>query len=224
MIEIDGEDIICLKKVALLGGCCGPVKISTQKLGDMLGLSQQTASRRLMHLEKMHLVTRTTESSGQYVLLTKEGEELLRREFSEYAKIFEQSNERYILKGVLVSGVGEGRYYMSIPHYQEKFFEICGFEPYSGTLNVKLNPQSLQIRKRMDALEWSIIPGFKDEHRQFGDAKCIKCKISGIDCAIVAPVRTHHPSEIIEIISGTRLRDKLSIKDGDEVVAEIDIS
>lgn len=224
MNDIDGEDIACLKKVALLGGCCGPVKLSTQKLGDMLGLSQQTASRRLLHLEKMQMVTRTAESSGQYVLLTKEGEELLRREFSEYCRIFEHANEHYTLKGVLVSGVGEGRYYMSIQHYQDKFAELCGFVPYPGTLNVKLNPQSMQIRKRMDALEWTVVPGFKDEHRQFGDARCINCKISGIDCAIVAPGRTHHPSEIIEIISGARLRDRLSIKDGDEVIIEIDFS
>lgn len=223
MDKIDGEGIACLKKLATLGGCNGPVKLSTQKLGAILGLSQQTASRRLLHLEKMKMVTRTTDSTGQYVLLTKEGEELLRREFSEYRKIFDNDSKQYTLKGTLVSGVGEGRYYMSIPQYHKNLSDICGFAPYHGTLNVKLNRESMEIRKRIDSLEWIIVPGFKDENRQFGDARCLKCKIMGIECAIVAPGRTHHPSEIIEIISSERLRDKLSLKDGDDVTVEINL-
>ncbi len=217
MSTLDAEDTLCLRKLASLGGCRGPVRISTQALGDMLDISQQTASRRLQSLEKQKMVTRTAESTGQYVLVTKEGEEHLRREFSEYCKIFGEGEGQYILKGSVVSGVGEGRYYMSIPHYQAMFTELCGFTPYPGTLNVKLNPQSMQIRNRMEAMEWTIVPGFKDEHRQFGDARCLKCTISGIPCAIVTPGRTHHPPEITEIISGARLREELKLTDSSEV-------
>ena len=217
MSVIDAEDTACLKKLALLGGITGPVRISTQVLGDMLGISQQTASRRLQSLERKHMVTRTADSNGQFVLVTQEGEEHLRREFSEFCKIFNTVSDQYIMQGVIVSGVGEGRYYMSIPHYQNQFTELCGFTPYPGTLNVKLNPQSMQIRNKLESLEWMIVPGFKDEHRQFGDARCLKCKIAGISCAIVAPLRTHHPSEIIEVIAGERLREKLGVADGSPV-------
>jgi riboflavin kinase len=42
------------------------------------------------------------------------------------------------LFGRVVSGKGEGRYYMSLPPYKEKFKNILGFEPYEGTLNIKL--------------------------------------------------------------------------------------
>ena len=163
------------------------------------------------------MISRTAESTGQFVLVTKAGEEHLRREYAEYSKIFKQKNERYVLTGTVTSGVGEGRYYMSIPHYQEQFEKLCGFIPYPGTLNVKLNPQSVLVRKRMDALEWTIVPGFKDEHRMFGEARCIKCAISGIPCAIVVPGRTHHPDEIIEVISGTQLRNILNLEENGEV-------
>ena len=42
------------------------------------------------------------------------------------------------LFGRVVSGKGEGKYYMSLPPYKEKFKNILEFEPYEGTLNIKL--------------------------------------------------------------------------------------
>ncbi|HJJ29556.1 MAG TPA: DUF120 domain-containing protein [Methanocorpusculum sp.] len=219
---IDAEDTASLRRIALLGGCKGPVRISTQTLGDQLGISQQTASRRLQSLEKAQMVSRTADSTGQFVLVTRSGEEHLRREFSEYCKIFDVKDEQYLLTGTVISGVGEGRYYMSIPHYQEQFEKLCGFAPYPGTLNIKLNPQSVLVRKRMDSLEWTIVPGFKDEHRMFGEARCIKCTISNIPCAIVVPGRTHHPEEVIEVISGKKLRDELGLNENSEVAIVIE--
>ncbi|HJJ44012.1 MAG TPA: DUF120 domain-containing protein [Methanocorpusculum sp.] len=221
MYMIDAEDAVCLRRIALLGGCKGPVRISTQALGDQLGISQQTASRRLQSLEKAQMVSRTADSNGQFVLVTRSGEGHLRREFSEYCKIFDVEDEQYLLTGTVISGVGEGRYYMSIPHYQEQFEKLCGFTPYPGTLNIKLNPQSVQVRKRMDSLEWTIVPGFKDEHRMFGEARCIKCTISDIPCAIVVPGRTHHSEEVIEVISGKKLRDELGLNENSEVAIVI---
>jgi len=217
MDSLDAEGIACLKKLALLGALSGPIKISTQNLGDMLGTSQQTASRRLLFLERAGMISRTADMNGQFVLVNALGEEQLRREFAEYCQVFDASNIRYVMKGTVVSGVGEGRYYMSIPHYQEQFSELCGFSPYPGTLNVKLNPQSMQVRNKIESLGWKIVPGFHDEHRQFGDARCLLCTISKIPCAIVAPLRTHHPSEIIEVISGVRLREELGVNDGSPV-------
>ncbi|HJK76969.1 MAG TPA: helix-turn-helix domain-containing protein, partial [Methanocorpusculum sp.] len=96
MVTVDAEDTLCLKRIAAMGGCKGPVRLSTQSLGELLGISQQTASRRLRSLETAHLISRTTESSGQFVLVTKAGEELLRREFSEYCKIFDRIGGHYV--------------------------------------------------------------------------------------------------------------------------------
>ena len=217
MKSINGDDLICLRYLATLGGLKSPVKTSTQTLGEELGISQQTASRRVLTLEKEKLITKNIESSGQSILITTLGEEYLRREFAEYSKIFSAEDEKYILKGNVVSGVGEGRFYMSIPHYQEMFTKLCGFTPYPGTLNVRLNQQSLQIRSRLESHDWMIVPGFKDEHRQFGDARCLLCSIDSVPCAIVAPLRTHHPTDIVEIISGERLREKLNLTDGTPV-------
>ncbi|MDO5829414.1 MAG: winged helix-turn-helix transcriptional regulator, partial [Methanocorpusculum sp.] len=116
MASINGDDLICLRFLASLGGLKSSINISTQALGEQLGISQQTASRRVLSLEKEGLITKNIESSGQSILISSLGEEYLRREFAEYSKIFSTDDEKYILKGSVVSGVGEGRYYMSIPH------------------------------------------------------------------------------------------------------------
>ena len=47
---IPPEDLQCLKTIALRGGCKGPVFVSSQTMGEMLGISPQTASRRLKGL------------------------------------------------------------------------------------------------------------------------------------------------------------------------------
>ena len=74
---IPAEDLQCLKEIALRGGCRGPVFVSTQSIGEMLAISQQTASRRLKGLETQGFITRTMAADGQHVTLTRHGEEEL---------------------------------------------------------------------------------------------------------------------------------------------------
>ena len=76
---IAAEDLQCLKALAVRGGCRGPIFVSTQSIGEMLGISQQTASRRLKGLETSGYITRALSADGQHVTVTKSGEEVLRR-------------------------------------------------------------------------------------------------------------------------------------------------
>ncbi len=113
------EDLECLKVIALMGGCRGPVFVSSQTLADALFASPQTASRRLKALESQRLITRTLNPDGQHITVTKEGEDELRREYAEYCRLFAHEGGHYTLSGVVVSGLGEGRYYMSLEGVQE---------------------------------------------------------------------------------------------------------
>ena len=218
---IPAEDLPCLKAIALRGGCKGPVFVSTQSIGTMLAISQQTASRRLKGLETQGLITRTLSADGQHVTLTRQGEDELRREFQEYSRIFTEGEKTYVLNGAVVSGIGEGKYYMSLLSYKEQFNAHLGFEPYPGTLNIRLAPTSIPVRKKIDALEWTRIKGFSTDGRTFGDAKCIPCRIGSIYCGIVMPGRTHYPEDIIEVIAPMALRRKLGVEDSDSVSVEV---
>jgi riboflavin kinase len=187
----------------------------------MLAISQQTASRRLKGLESRGLITRTIAADGQHVTVTSQGEEELRREYQEFCRIFSDDNKGYILSGALISGIGEGKYYMSLEPYKQQFKTHLGFEPYPGTLNIRLPASSLPVRKKIDSLGWIRIKGFSTDGRTFGDAKCLPCRIGDVPCGIVVPGRTHYPEDIIEVIAPIALRRKLGVEDTDTVTVEV---
>jgi riboflavin kinase len=158
---------------------------------------------------------------GQYVTVTRSGEEILRHEYADYCRVFGNGRDEFILQGTVVSGIGEGRYYMSLAPYVQQFSEKIGFAPYPGTLNIRLEPSSLQVRKRLDQLEWVQIQGFTAEGRTFGNARCLPCRIEGIPCGIVIPGRTHYPDDVLELIAPVSLRESLRVDDMDEVKVEV---
>ena len=218
---VEAEDLQSLKTIALLGGCRGPIWLSSQSLGNVLGISPQTASRRLIALERQQFVVRSMKSDGQYVAITREGEQALKREYADYVRIFNPERRQYTLAGTVISGLGEGRYYMSIPHYKEQFGASLGFEPFPGTLNIRLDATSIQIRKQLDHAGWIDIPGFTADERTFGGARVLPCRIRGYRCGIVVPSRTHYPEDIVEVIAGCELRKALNLNDNDKIEVEI---
>ena len=147
---------------------------------------------------------------------------MLRQEYAEYCRIFGHEKGHFVLEGVIIDGLGEGRYYVKIPRYHQQFVEKLGFEPYPGTLNVKLNQPSIQIRKKLDSLGWINIDGFEADGRTFGNARCLLCTIGGYPCAIVVPGRSHYPEDIVEILSPVQLRNVLKIDAQDRVTVEVD--
>lgn len=220
-IMVEAEDLQSLKTIALLGGCRGPIWLSSQSLGDELGISPQTASRRLIALERQQFIIRSMKPDGQYVAVTRAGEQELKREYADYVRIFNPKRKQYVLTGTVISGLGEGRYYMSIPHYKEQFGGRLGFEPFPGTLNIKLDPASIQVRKQLEHIGWIDVPGFTADERTFGGARVLPCRIRGEECAIVVPSRTHYPEDIIEVIAGCELRKALNLNDNDMIEVEI---
>jgi riboflavin kinase len=221
-IMIMAEDLQCLKVIALMGGCRGPVFVSSQTLGTSLSTSPQTASRRLQSLERQMLVTRSVGPGGQYIAVTQKGEDEMRREYAEYCRVFGREGVQCLLNGHVITGLGEGRYYMSLEPYRLQFQRHLGFEPYPGTLNLRLNPSSIPHRKKLDTLEWIPIHGFRAEDRTFGEARCLPCRIGDIRCGIVVPGRTHYPEDIVELVAPVELRASLGLKDNDIVTVEVD--
>ena len=63
----------------------------------------------------------------------------------------------------------------------------------------------------MKELEPIMIEGFMEGKRTFGDLFAYRCRIDEkIDGAIIIPVRTHHGTEIIEIIAPCNLQRTLA--------------
>jgi riboflavin kinase len=212
-------DIQSLKKLALLGAHNKPVELSSIEFATYIDSSQQTAARRLKSLEEENLITRRILPGGQLISVTKNGLAALQKELNDYQEIFSGNGAVKILGGRVITGLGEGQYYISLEGYRKQFREKLGFDPYPGTLNIKLDSQSIELRKRISA---NIrISGFTDQNRTFGCGSCFNVRISDIKGAVIIPERTHYPEDIIEIIAPVNLRQYLNVADGSKVEVEV---
>ncbi len=209
-----------LKALALMNASREVVRVSCKDLGDRLGHSTQTASRRLKELEDRGLIERTITKNGQFIAITEKGMDLLYAEYSDYRRIFENANT-IKLHCTVFSGLGEGSYYVSLEGYRKQFREKLGIDPFPGTLNLRVAREDLIIKKRLDKEEGIKIEGFSAENRTFGPVKAFKCKVNGLQAFIVIPQRTHYPGDVVEVISEVKLRDALNLKDGDTVELEV---
>jgi len=213
-----------LYKLAEMGASRRTVKVSTEYLAEKMGLSQQTASRHLIQLERMGWIKRTITPEGCLVKIMDAGRDELKRLYSGLHQIFEAAYPPSItLEGVLFSGLGEGAYYISKDGYRKQFIEKLGFDPYPGTLNLKLTTDyDMKTRAELENYPGIELQGFKNATRAFGGVKCYPAIISNkVKGAVVFAMRTHYNSSVIEIIAPTFLRGSLKLKDGNKVKVEI---
>ncbi|WP_254536451.1 CTP-dependent riboflavin kinase [Halomarina litorea] len=215
-----------LKVLALEGALADRAHVSCGGLADRLGVSTQTASRRLQELDEAGLVDREMVSDGQYVTTTDAGRAELEREYADYRRLFEELTG-VDLHGTVTAGMGEGRHYISLPGYMEQFRERLGYEPFPGTLNVELDESSVRARAGLDAVDPVRIEGWEDDERTYGPAFCwpatLETDAGTYDPVhVIAPERTHHGQDKVELIAPDRLRDELDLADGEQVTVHVE--
>lgn len=211
-----------LKELALLGAINNRVEISSLELADQLETSQQTASRYVLELDKLDLITREMGIKKQLIQITDKGADTLKEEYVQYKHIFDLP-QKIRFDGHIVSGMGEGTYYLAQQGYVSQFNDRCGFKPYPGTLNVKIphiEKNKLRLIKKFPGIE---VKEFKTKNRTFGAVKCFPAMVDDEHCILVLPLRGHY-SSILEFISPMNLRKKIGLTDGDPVHVTVDIS
>jgi len=121
------------------------------------------------------------------------------------------------IKGIIVSGLGEGAHFMSIQHYKQEIKRKLGFDAYPGTLNLKINKNRDNLLKGLNTIK---IIGFALNDKNFGGASCVKAKIRDIGGAIIVPEINKNPENILEFIAPIHIKSALNLKNNDEI--EID--
>lgn len=218
------RNIYTLIKLAELGALRRTTKISTEYLADKLDFSQQTASRQLIELEKTNLISRQISPEGSLIKITSKGLEYLSQLQTKLHRLIEVTKPTiFTLEGTVFTGLGEGAYYISKEIYKKQFIRKLGFNPYPGTLNLKLTKDyDLRIRKDLDAYPAIEIEGFINENRTFGLVKCYKVRIENkIDGALVFALRGHYDLSVLEIVAPVSLRKELNLIEGQKVKIEI---
>jgi len=194
--------------------------LSSRDLGKLVGVSQQSASQRILELIREGLVARDLATRRQRIRLTPKGADVLRKEYADYQRVFEVK-ETLTIAGSVASGLGEGAFYMRQKGYKDQFRKKLWFEPYEGTLNLKLGGPDLAKLRILEENPGIEISGFEAAGRTFGGAKCFLASMGHVDCAVIMPIRTHH-TDVLEVISKHYLRSAVGLKDGD--IAELTVT
>lgn len=225
MTDIKVQHILTLTQLISKGARHNFVPITTSSLAKAIKKSQQSASKHLLELEKDGFIERITNGRKSSVKITSKG-------YSEMVKlssILKSSLDSFpsfvTMKGTLVSGMGEGSYYMSLKGYTKQFKSKLNYIPFPGTLNVQLQKKEhIEAAQQFRALSGITIKGFCDGKRSYGWVKCFAAKLNNsINCELIILERTHHDHSIIELISKVNIRKTAKLKDGSKLTIKIPI-
>jgi riboflavin kinase len=203
--------------LALLGATKRPVKVT--ELGEHMGVSRATLSRWVSRAEELGFV-KVSSKKVQYILLSDKALDFLLSlkgtlEGVEWGEV--------VIMGEVFSGMGEGAYYMSRKGYSLAFSKMIGYEPYPGTLNLRV---SVEDTRKVDDWRRRVVPkliqGFSEEGRTFGEVEVYPVKInSEIEAYSIFPRRRHYGPDVLEIIHKENLRELLGLKDGDFIAVTL---
>jgi len=128
--------------------------------------------------------------------------------------------------GNIISGMGEGAYYMSMKGYTKQFKSKLGYIPFPGTLNVKLKDKKfVEAKRELDAHDGIMIDGFSDGKRTYGWVKCYPAKINNsVDGMLITLERTHYDDSILELISHTNIKKAAKLSKDSQISIRVPIS
>jgi riboflavin kinase, archaea type len=216
--------LLALYKLSEMGATNKEVVCSTSDVAKGIGSSQQTASRRLIEMEKLGLIERARAGRDQKVRITGEGLRHLSDMYLNLKRVFEAPKKDLIITGVVFTGLREGSYYMSRDGYRKQFISKLGFEPFPGTLNLRVSKEDLNDRKTLETYPSVYIEGFASEKRTYGPAKCFRALVNDkVKSAIVLPIRAHYGEDVVELIAPVSLRKQFKLADGDKVRVRVPI-
>jgi riboflavin kinase len=219
-MDIRFRHILTLIHLLFLGARRNYVELTTAQLSKNIDRSQQSASKYVLELENMGYVDRIRSGHSMRIKITDKGYLQVSNFYNKLHSAMESySNEVITLEGNVVSGMGEGAYYMSLEGYRKQFRQKLGYTPFPGTLNIKLSdPVSIRSRRDLSTYPSVFIDGFSDNLRTYGWVKCYPVEINNQhieNAALLILERTHYDDNTIEIIAPISIKESTKIKNGD---------
>jgi riboflavin kinase, archaea type len=225
MPEIKLQHILTLIELLSKGARHNFVEVTTTLLGKDIGRSQQAASKHLLDLETSGYIERLKKGQKYAVKVTDKGYSEIQSLYLSLRAALESAPETMDFEGNVISGMGEGAYYMSLEGYRRQFREKLGYEPYPGTLNVRLTDQIyMNGRLELGKHPSIFINGFSDGTRTYGWVKCYRATINdgAIDnAAVLVLERTHYDDSMLEVIAPTSIKQIAGIKNGDRIKVQV---
>jgi len=226
MSDLKVQHILTLAELLAKGARHNFVSITTSSLGKNIHRSQQAASKHLLELELDGYIERIRNGQKFSVRITPKGHAEIVK-ISTILKSSLESTPSYIeFMGNIISGMGEGAYYMSMKGYTKQFKSKLGYIPFPGTLNVKLKDKKfVEAKHELDAHDGIMIDGFSDGKRTYGWVKCYPAKINNsVDGMLITLERTHYDDSILELISHTNIKRAAKLSKGSQISIRVPVS
>jgi riboflavin kinase len=225
MPEIKLQHILTLIELLSKGARHNFVEVTTTLLGKDIGRSQQAASKHLLDLETSGYIERLKKGQKYAVKVTDKGYSEIQSLYLSLRAALESAPETMNFEGNVISGMGEGAYYMSLEGYRRQFREKLGYEPYPGTLNVQLTDQVYRNgRLELGKHQSIFINGFSDGTRTYGWVKCYRATINDgtiNNAAVLVLERTHYDDSMLEVIAPISIKQAGGIKNGDRIKVQV---
>ncbi len=124
-------------------------------------------------------------------------------------------------RGRLIRGRGEGVQFTEVPWVKEAFTRILGFEPYPGTVNLRVDPSevgdALRVLREAEG-HWMPPP----EGSGFCAARCFRGRLgTGLKAGLVIPEVEGYYEDILEILAPVNVQEALGVSEGDALEVEI---
>jgi riboflavin kinase len=202
------------------------VELTTVELAKALNKSQQMVSKHLEEMEHEGLIERTRTRGKTYIKITEKGSLEAAKIYSDLESVFGRKERVVEVEGTIFKGLGEGAYYVTLSGYMKQFQSKLGFEPFPGTLNVRLASSiDRTVRRELAVEKGTHIDGFKDGKRTYGGAECFRSLLNGkTKCAVLVIERTSYDDSVLEIIAPTNLRKTLHLEEGAKVRVKVFIN
>ena len=226
MTDLKVQHILTLTSLLSKGAKHKFVSITTSTLGESINKSQQAASKHLLELETGGFIERMMSGRNLSIKITPNGYLELVKLYTNLRTSLDSLPSYIELKGTLVSGMGEGAYYMSLKGYTKQFKKKIGYIPFPGTLNISLSKSEyIEAVRQFDALDGVMINGFSDGKRTYGWVKCFRAKLNkSVYCHLIRLERTLHDKTIIELISKSHIRKTVRLSDGSKVTVRVNLN
>jgi len=224
MVNVRLEHVVTVAKLLLKGAGMDFVEVTSTSVGTEINKSQQATSKIILELENQNFIERIKMGPGFRIHVTEKGIQMVNDISSLLISAINFSRSTVIIEGIIVSGIGEGGYYMSLPGYKKQFESKLGYIPYAGTLNVKVSGNlSLKNRKKIERIPYILIKGYNDAKRTYGWVKCFPVIINdtnNITAHLLTLERSHYDESMVEIISSVPLKDTFGLRNGDKIKIE----
>jgi riboflavin kinase len=120
----------------------------------------------------------------------------------------------------LVTGVGRGAKFISIPIYSNIFYQLLGKTPFLGTLNLKLSQLDTKYVEQV-FLQGTVFDNLSYKGVSYGGIITVDVDLHFnqmiLHCVGVRPLLTSHDKNIIEVVSDVNIREHWELYNSENV-------